>query len=118
VYIFQTFIITDFRTILYTMLCKIIFKIFMVSDFMTTLYCLYIVCFIVTDFRTTLYCLYIVCVLLIQTLGLHCIDNEGCLDISLYSPYWLINKTGKSLYFKVRNKQAKFSDLLIPKNIK
>ncbi|XP_056003796.1 intermembrane lipid transfer protein VPS13A-like isoform X2 [Ostrea edulis] len=33
-------------------------------------------------------------------LGLHCTDNEGCLDISLYSPYWLINKTGKTLYFK------------------
>ncbi|XP_078330281.1 intermembrane lipid transfer protein VPS13A-like isoform X6 [Crassostrea virginica] len=33
-------------------------------------------------------------------LGLHCKENEGCLDMSIYSPYWMINKTGKTLYYK------------------
>ncbi|XP_065940396.1 intermembrane lipid transfer protein VPS13A isoform X3 [Magallana gigas] len=33
-------------------------------------------------------------------LGLHCKENEGCLDMSIYSPYWMVNKTGMTLYYK------------------
>lgn len=37
-----------------------------------------------------------------QNLGLHCEENEGCLDMSMYSPYWMINKTGMTLYYTVK----------------
>ncbi|VDI65829.1 vacuolar protein sorting-associated protein 13A/C, partial [Mytilus galloprovincialis] len=35
-----------------------------------------------------------------QNLGLHCKKNDGCMDISVYSPYWMVNKTGQDLYYK------------------
>lgn len=33
-------------------------------------------------------------------LGLHCKVNKASLDVSVYSPYWLLNKTGRTLYYK------------------
>ncbi|XP_067654011.1 intermembrane lipid transfer protein VPS13A-like isoform X3 [Haliotis asinina] len=33
-------------------------------------------------------------------LGLHCKVNEGSFDVTLYSPYWMLNKTGQSLCYK------------------
>ena len=33
-------------------------------------------------------------------LGLHCKKNAGCMDITLYSPYWMINKTEQDLCYK------------------
>ncbi|XP_052084958.1 intermembrane lipid transfer protein VPS13A-like isoform X11 [Mytilus californianus] len=35
-----------------------------------------------------------------QNLGLHCKKNDGCMDISVYSPYWMVNKTGQDLFYK------------------
>ena len=36
-----------------------------------------------------------------QNLGLHCKKNEGCLDVTVYCPYWMVNKTGQDIYYKV-----------------
>ncbi|XP_048251088.1 vacuolar protein sorting-associated protein 13A-like isoform X4 [Haliotis rufescens] len=33
-------------------------------------------------------------------LGLHCKVNEGSFDVTVYSPYWMLNKTGQSLCYK------------------
>ncbi|XP_025082324.1 vacuolar protein sorting-associated protein 13C-like [Pomacea canaliculata] len=33
-------------------------------------------------------------------LGLHCKLNKGTLDVSLFCPYWMINKTGKWLAYR------------------
>ncbi|KAK3093140.1 hypothetical protein FSP39_011676 [Pinctada imbricata] len=33
-------------------------------------------------------------------LGLHCKITDGCMDLSLYSPYWMINKTQQLLSYK------------------
>ncbi|KAL3884630.1 hypothetical protein ACJMK2_024757 [Sinanodonta woodiana] len=33
-------------------------------------------------------------------LGLHVKKDKGTVDISLYSPYWMINKSGKTLFYK------------------
>lgn len=38
-----------------------------------------------------------------QDLGLHCKLNKGTLDVSLFCPYWMINKTGKWLAYRVKS---------------
>ncbi|ESO95114.1 hypothetical protein LOTGIDRAFT_160876 [Lottia gigantea] len=33
-------------------------------------------------------------------LGLHCKINNGSFDVTIFSPYWMINKTGMTLYYQ------------------
>ncbi|CAC5424184.1 VPS13A_C [Mytilus coruscus] len=39
-------------------------------------------------------------------LGLHCKKNDGCMDISVYSPYWMVNKTRQDLFYKATDSDA------------
>lgn len=47
----------------------------------------------------------LVCVLnisdIFQDMGLHYKAGGGSLDMTFYSPYWMINKTGQNLVYKV-----------------
>ncbi|CAG5119614.1 unnamed protein product, partial [Candidula unifasciata] len=41
-------------------------------------------------------------------LGLHCKANEGSLDITVYSPYWIVNLTNQDLTLKENDKEILF----------
>ncbi|KAK3690734.1 hypothetical protein RRG08_061173 [Elysia crispata] len=43
---------------------------------------------------------------LFMDLGLHCKQRDGSFDLSVYSPYWIVNLSDKDLAFKEDDKEA------------
>ncbi|BFZ13594.1 hypothetical protein BsWGS_16633 [Bradybaena similaris] len=50
-------------------------------------------------------------------LGLHCKLNEGSLDISVYSPYWIVNLTSQDIALKEVDKETVFHHLKDDKGV-
>lgn len=55
---------------------------------------------------------------MVLNLGLHCINKHGTMLVSLYCPFWMLNKTGLMLSYRVSIIFKNFTALLNTKILK